>query len=111
MMALWSGCQQAPPAAPPGGIQYKVAAGAQITQVNLYAKPWEGLPATWVDVGIRNASNAPKEFRVVVKVDNEPVYSTTTAKKIEPGKDGKVTFSTAAKPLPTMVSITVSEAE
>ncbi|MBI5966384.1 MAG: hypothetical protein HY882_00805 [Deltaproteobacteria bacterium] len=105
---LTTGCRAVikPPEERPGVI-YQVTEGAQISKVSMYMKVTEGVPRCWVDVTVKNLTDASAKFKVVVKVDDEPGIAVTSKKPIDPKKEDTMSVMTLGKSLPRTVSLTV----
>jgi len=102
------GCRAAikPPEGPPG-ITYQVPEGVQISKVSMYMKVTEGTPRCWVDVTVKNLTEASQKFKVMVRVDDEPDVAVTSKKPIDPNKEDIISVMTLGKSLPRTVSLTV----
>ena len=95
------------PSEEPQGLTYEVMEGAQISKVSLYMKAVEGVPRCWVDVTVKNLSEASEKFKVIVKVDDEPGVAVISKKPIDPKKEDTISVMTLAKILPRTISLTV----
>ena len=89
------------------GIAYRVTEGAQISKVSMYMKVTEGIPRCWVDVTVKNLTEASQKFKVAVRVDDEPDVAVTSKKPIDPKKEDTISVMTLGKSLPRTVSLTV----
>ena len=96
------------PTEEPPGIIYQVMEGAQITKVSMYMKVVEKVPWCWVDVTVKNLTNAAQKFKVIVQVDDEPEIVVTSKKPIDPQKEDTIPVMTLGKSLPRTVSLTVT---
>jgi len=74
----------------------------------MYMKVVEKVPRCWVDVTVKNLTNAAQKFKVIVQVDDEPEIAVTSKKPIDPQKEDTIPVMTLGKSLPRTVSLTVT---
>lgn len=55
-----------------GGIHYKVAPSGKITKVTYYIAKFKGKETLFFEVGVKNISDQPKRFKVMVDIPNGP---------------------------------------
>jgi hypothetical protein len=104
------GCATAPTKPTEGAISYHLEKDVEIEKISFYLKVPRDLPypVCWVDVTIKNLSDSPKNFLVLIQVDDEPGVALRTKKPVEPKKEETLSLITMSKSLPKRYSLTVT---
>ena len=55
-----------------GAITYRVVSSAKITKVSYYLASYKGSETVFFEVGIKNVSDQPKRFKVLVDIPDGP---------------------------------------
>src|SRR3990172_3030603 len=102
-----AGCAPALPNSAAPFTAHVVPAGTEVARVSLYPKSWAGEKVTWVDVVVRNTSTAPRRYRALVLVDDEPPFAVSSDKPLAPRAETTLTVSTSARNLPSRLQIQI----
>lgn len=104
------GCRTLPAKPAEPAIAYDLAEGVEVTKLSFYMKKPRDLshPVCWVDVSIRNLSDAEQSFLVLVQIDDEPGISLRTKKPVGPKKEETLSLITMSNQLPTRLSVAVT---